>query len=61
VERIMEYAGEEFTLEKFYENDSDAFGPTTKGAAVQEIPVENFFNGKQHAPVYMGDSPNFKK
>ena len=61
VERIMEYAGEEFTLEKFYENDSDAFGPTTKGATVPEIPVENFFNGKQHAPVYMGDSPNFKK
>lgn len=61
VERIMEYAGEEFTLEKFYENDSDVFGPTTKGATVPEIPVENFFNGKQHAPVYMGDSPNFKK
>lgn len=61
VERIMEYAGEEFTLEKFYENDSDAFGPTTKGGMIPEFTIEPMFYGKQHAPVFMGDSPNFKK
>lgn len=61
VERIMEYAGEEFTLEKFYENDSDAFGPTTKGVVLPQLPVETVYNGKQHAPVFMGDKPNFKK
>ena len=57
----MEYAGEEFTLEKFYENDSDEFGATTKGVVYPELPVETLYNGKQHAPVFMGDKPNFKK
>ena len=61
VERIMDYAGEEFTLEKFYENDSDAFGATTKGVVHPELPVETLYNAKQHAPVFMGDKPNFKK
>lgn len=57
VERIMDYAGEEFTLENFYANDSDELGSTTKGAI---IPVEPMYdNGKQHAPVYMGDKPDF--
>ena len=60
VERIMEYAGEEFTLEKFYELDSDAFGATTK-SIMPEMPVETIYNGKQHAPVYMGDKPDFKR
>lgn len=60
VERIMEYAGEEFTLENFYALDSDAFGPTTKGI-MPDMPVETIYNGKQHAPVYMGDSPVFRK
>lgn len=60
VERIMDYAGEEFTLEKFYELDSDAFGSTTK-SVMPEMPVETLYNGKQHAPVYMGDAPDFRK
>jgi hypothetical protein len=60
VERIMEYAGEEFTLEKFYELDSDEFGATTR-SIMPQMPVETIYNGKQHAPVYMGDSPDFRK
>lgn len=61
VERIMEYAGEEFTLDKFYELDSDAFGTTTKSVDFNVLPVDPVFNGKQHAPVYMGDTPDFRK
>lgn len=54
VERIMDYAGEVFTLDKFYEKDSDAFGSThtTKSAL---IPLEN--NGQHYAPVIMGAKP----
>lgn len=61
VERIMDYAGEEFTLEKFYANDSDEFGATTKSVDFNTIPVETYFGGQQHAPVYMGDKPDFRK
>ena len=61
VERIMEYAGEEFTLEKFYELDSDEFGATTKSVDFGSVPTEAEFNGKQHAPVYMGERPDFRK
>ena len=61
VERIMDYAGEEFTLEKFYANDSDEFGATTKSVDFNTIPVETYFGGQQHAPVYMGDKPEFLK
>lgn len=61
VERIMEYAGEEFTLEKFYANDSDDFGPITK-SGLDVMPVEPIYdNGKQFAPKYMGDKPDFLK
>ena len=61
VERIMEYAGEEFTLEKFYANDSDEFGTTTRSFvdAIQSAPM--YDNGKQFAPKYMGDKPDFIK
>lgn len=61
VERIMEYAGEEFTLEKFYELDSDEFGATTRSVDFGSVPTEAVFNGKQHAPVYMGERPDFRK
>lgn len=60
VERIMQYAGEEFTLENFYAKDSDAFGATTKAVA-PGLPVEGVFSGRQHAPVFMGDRPEFAK
>lgn len=60
VERIMDYAGEEFSLEEFYANDSDEFGATTRSVA-SEFTVESVYNGKQHTPVYMGDKPDFIK
>ncbi|MBR5274071.1 MAG: leucine-rich repeat protein [Bacteroidales bacterium] len=57
VERIMDYAGEEFTLENFYANDSDEFGTTTRSGTISLESMYN--NGKQYAPVYMGDKPDF--
>lgn len=61
VERIMEYAGETFDLEDFISKDVTTAGPTTKvGPAL--MPIETFYdNGKQHAPVYMGEKPDFKR
>lgn len=55
VERIMEYAGEEFTLEKFYASDSDSFGATTKSGGItpSTAPLSN--NSKHFSPIYMGD------
>ena len=59
VERILDYAGEDFTIEKFYENDSDDFGPTTR-SGIGMLPIGTLYNnGRQHAPVYMGDKPSF--
>lgn len=61
VERIMEYAGETFDLEEFIAKDVTTAGPTTKAGSAL-MPVETFYdNGKQHAPVYMGDKPDFRK
>ena len=61
VERIMEYAGETFDLEEFIAKDVTTAGPTTK-AGFDVLPVETFYdNGRQHAPVYMGDKPDFRK
>ena len=61
VERIMQYAGEEFTLDKFYANDSDAFGSITKASRSAASPLTTvFYNKLQSAPVYMGDKPNYK-
>ncbi len=61
VERIMEYAGETFNLEEFIAKDVTTSGPTTK-AGTALLSVETFYdNGKQHAPVYMGEKPDFEK
>lgn len=61
VERIMDYAGEEFVLEDFYAKDSDEFGSTTK-AFMDVLPTAPLYdNGKQFAPKYMGDKPAFLK
>ena len=61
VERIMEYAGETFDLEDFISKDVTTAGPTTK-AGPALMPIEAFYdNGKQHAPVYMGEKPDFRK
>ena len=59
VERIMDYAGETFTLENFYALDDDSFGsiPTTKSGA-QEFGVDaNFVIATGRAPEYMGEHP----
>ena len=62
VERIMEYAGETFDLDEFIEKDVMTAGPTTKSALEAMPMVETIYNnGKQHAPVYMGDKPSFRK
>ena len=61
VERIMEYAGETFDLDTFIEKDVTTASPTTK-SAIEVLPIEPIYhNGKQHAPVYMGEKPDFKK
>lgn len=61
VERIMEYAGETFDLEDFISKDVTTAGPTTK-ASPALVPIETFYdNGRQNAPVYMGDKPDFRK
>ena len=60
VERIMEYAGEQFDLVTFIDKDVTTAGPTTKGYTL-DLAIPAFNNGKQHAPVYMGDKPDFKK
>ena len=65
VERIMEYAGETFSLESFYARDDDSFGPATK-AGIRPLkdltygvdPHLNHSTG--HGPVFMGDHPNVK-
>ncbi len=66
VERIMEIAGEEFTLEKFYAKDDDSFGTITK--AGYRCPIDRTFGvdplwnrGSEHGSVvYMGEHPNVK-
>ena len=61
VERIMEYAGETFYLEDFISKDVTTAGPTTK-AGPALMAIETFYdNGKQHAPVYMGEKPDIRK
>ncbi len=61
VEKIMQYAGETFSLDDFYSKDTDAFGDKTKAmmsAPGFGIPFD-FMNGKQREPVYMGEHPQF--
>lgn len=61
VERIKAYAGEAFSLEDFYANDSNAVG--TKAGV--KSPVDRtfgvdplFYRGSGEGPVYMGEHPN---
>lgn len=60
VERIKEYAGETFSLDEFYEKDvlTMTGSSTTKSSSVvfPQYPVRG---GRQHAPKYMGHSPQF--
>ena len=57
VERIMELAGEEFTLEKFYSFDSDEFGTKTK--APFSLPFDYPVRTSGHEmPILVGEHPN---
>lgn len=62
VERIMEYAGETFTLEKFYALDKDNFGtiPSTRSYSKEFSFDQNFVKATGTAPKYMGEHPNIK-
>ena len=63
VERILEYSGEGFTLDKFYAKDKSTVGVSS----VQQSRVHNKYDivgwcpyGHEHGPVYMGEHPNLK-
>lgn len=60
VERIMEYAGEEFTFEKFKAKDSDEIGPIPMSVSMTRSSVatkEESYNPMHNEPVIMGDKP----
>lgn len=67
VERIMAIAGEEFTLEKFYALDSDAFGSQTKSGWAMPFDltfgVDPKWNrgSEEGSVVYMGEHPDYSK
>ena len=66
VERILEISGEGFTLEKFYANDSDAFGSTTKSTPVtfdHTWKVDPLWNrgSEEGSVIYMGKHPDYSK
>ena len=64
VERIMRYAGLEFSLNDFYENDvRDASNNdfTTRSLVVEDNFVTRAAASKQRPPKYMGDKPKLKK
>lgn len=65
VERIKYCAGEEFSLEDFYANDDDSFGPFTRSGGKYTIdrtfgvdPHLNHATG--HGPILVGEHPNVK-
>lgn len=62
VERIMDYAGETFSLDDFYAND--VLVASTKAgydASPAWVPVPaGSVNTKHHAPILMGDHPKIK-
>ena len=66
VERIMECAGEEFTLEKFYQKDNDDFGPITKSRAKTTVNGWSFgvdpkYNrSTRPCLIYMGEHPRVR-
>ena len=63
VERIKYCAGEPFSLEEFYANDDDSFGPKTRSGGNYVIDHTfgvdpHFHMGSGHGPVFMGEHPN---
>ena len=63
VERIMRYAGEEFSLEEFYANDVlDIYGDAkTRAAFEPSLVISSEGAGRQLPPRYMGDRPQLNK
>ena len=64
VERIMKYAGMEFSLEDFYAKDvRDASNNdfVTRALGNEETSVYNASLGKQKAPKFMGEKPQINK
>lgn len=60
VERIMDYAGEEFDFNTFVAKDSRAFGAAKSGAPSTNYQVEMLNDGREHTyPIYMGEHPEF--
>lgn len=59
VERIMDYAGEEFTIEKFYSKDNDEFG-ATKSASIN-VDNRTHRSTKHYNPIFVGVKPEFKR
>jgi hypothetical protein len=58
VERIMRYAGEEFSLEEFYANDVlDIYGDAKVSTLFEPSIVVSDGEGKQMPPKFMGDKP----
>ena len=64
VERIMEYAGLEFSLEDFYAKDvrdaSNNDFVTTRSLVVEDNAATRSAANKQHAPKFMGNKPQLK-
>ncbi len=62
VKRIMEYAGEEYSFEKFVANDKIEAQPETASAATKASPFSFSVSGgtHQHGPVFMGKRPTVK-
>ena len=62
VRRIMEYAGEEYSFEKFAANDNIENLPETATAATKASPFSFSVSGgtHQHEPVFMGKRPTLK-
>ena len=61
VERIMKYAGEEFTIEKFIANDVPGIQQMKMmSTPFKEAKDVNYYpSDKTHHPVYMGEHPEF--
>ncbi len=58
VKYIMEYAGEEYSFEKFKEKDvMTVESPSTKADML--LGTQFGYSNRQHAPVYMGEKPVF--
>lgn len=57
--RILEYSGEEFTMEKFYATDSDKWGSTGDTRAAMPDPSGAYVNSGMHHPVRIVKSKKY--